>query len=102
MGIIVNETAARETPCKCYQLGKTTEAHDLLCFSKGIVGGLTDEQESKYCTSKDILPPTPELKKRISDFTEAVQAASRRYKGQGILTWNRFVSEEARKRGVEI
>ncbi len=102
MGLIVDEEKARKTPCKCFQIGPTKEAHDLLCFSPGIIGTLTNAQDTAYCTKRNIEPPSPALKKRIAEFTEAVHAAARRYKGQGIQTWLRFVGEEMDKRGLEI
>ena len=102
MGIVVDEKRAKETPCKCYQIGPTKEAHDLLCFSKGIIGTLTNAQEAIYCTKKDISSPTPRLKERINKFIEGIHAAQKRYKGEGIERWLELTGEELRKRGIEI
>jgi len=101
MAYVVNKEVARTTPCKCFQL-KTDE---LLCFSKGCIGALTDAQEKTLCTEKHIEPPTPGQKERIAKFTEAVHAAKERYDREGkpgITTWLRYVGEEAEKRGIEI
>jgi len=102
MGIVVDEAKARETPCRCFQIGPTKEAHDLLCFSKGVIGTLTNAQDTAYCTKRNIEPPSPALKRRITEFTEAAQAASARYKGEGITRWLELVGEELDKRGIEL
>ena len=101
MAIVINEETARTTPCKCFQL----KGDELLCFSKGCVGALTDAQETTLCTKKVIEPTTPGQKERIARFTEVVHTAKERYDKRGrpgITTWLELVGEEARKRGVEI
>ena len=100
MGIIVNEEVAKTTPCKCFKLNE-----ELMCFSKGIIGTLSNEQEEIYCTSKEIEPATPGQKQRIAKFTEAVHAAKERYDiagKPGITDWLRLVGEETEKRGIKI
>lgn len=100
MGIEIEEL--KKAPCKCFQIGPSKEAHNLMCFRKGVIGTLTDEQETRLCDIKDIKPPTPALKKRINEFTEAIHAAQERYKGEGIRTWLELVGQETRKRGIEL
>lgn len=102
MGILVDERRAEETPCKCFQIGPTKEAHDIICFSPGIIGTLTNAQDNLYCTKKDIGPPSPKLKERINKFVQAIHAAQTRYKGEGIETWLTLTGEELRKRGLEV
>lgn len=102
MGIVVDDKLAKETPCKCFKIGPTKEAHDLICFSKGIIGTLTNAQDNIYCTKKDISPPSPELKQRFNRFVQAIHAAQSRYKGEGIETWLTLTGEELRKRGIEV
>lgn len=98
MGIVIQEEVAKTTPCKCFQL----KGDELLCFSQGVVGGLTDEQENTLCTKKQVNPPTKGQKERIAKFTEAVHAAKERYKGEGIQQWLGLVGEETKKRGIEL
>ena len=44
MGILVNEERAKISPCKCIRFdGK------YLCWVKGIIGMLSQEQAMKYC-----------------------------------------------------
>ena len=100
MGKLIDSEKASKTPCICYQFGPTKEPKDLLCWSSGIVGCLTDKQEAKYCTVKEIKPATEGLKNRIETFTEGVQEASKRYKGEGIQKWLDLVSEELSKREI--
>lgn len=101
MGIEL-EKDLQPSECLCYQIGETKEAHDLMCFRKGIIGTLTDNQESKLCSTKDIRPPTKELKERIAKFTEAIHSAQERYHKEGIDKWLELVSEETKKRGIEL
>lgn len=102
MGIVINEELARKTPCTCYQIGKTKEPRDLLCWSSGIIGSLSDADEVLFCPTKVIKPATRELKDRLDRFTSAVRKASERYKGEGITRWLQLVSEEMRKVGLDI
>jgi len=100
MGFVTNEKTALATPCTCYKLDG-----ELICWSKGIIGTMTDEQESTYCTSKDIKPATGELKDRINKFTEAIHSAQEKYETE--ITpppgeWQRLVGIELRERGIEI
>lgn len=44
-GIIVDEMRARTSPCKCY---KGAEG-ELICFSEGIIGVLSDKEEQTFC-----------------------------------------------------
>ena len=65
MGIVVDEARAETTPCYCYRIGPTDEPRDLLCWSPGIIGALTDEQEMLYCPEKTIVPPTERMSERL-------------------------------------
>ena len=100
MGVVINEEVAKKTPCTCYKLDG-----ELICWSKGIIGTMTDEQESTYCTSKDIKPATGELKDRINKFTEAIHSAQERYETEirpPAGRWQEIVGEELAERGIEI
>nr|MBC8273578.1 hypothetical protein [Chloroflexota bacterium] len=67
-GIIVNEATAMASSCRCieYRPGKK------LCFSKGIIGALSDEQETIYCPVTEKLE-TPGLEKRLQDWLDSVE-----------------------------
>ena len=100
MGVVIDEELAKKTGCLCYQIGPTKEPWDLLCWSKGVIGTLTDRQEAKYCPTKEIKPATEGLKDRLEKFIESIHAAQKRYKGEGIQKWLDLVSEEMGKRGL--
>jgi len=87
-GVVINEELAKRSPCECYIIeldGKKTD----ICFSKGIIGQLTEEQEQKYCPIRvDIteeyaknnpvyLKAYEDLKKRLKEFIEASEECKR-------------------------
>ena len=67
-GIVVNEARAKASPCRCieYRPGKK------LCFSSGIVGALSDEQEKIYCPTVEELV-SPGLERRLEGWMGAVE-----------------------------
>jgi hypothetical protein len=99
MGIVVDEIKAKSTSCECYKLDG-----ELLCWSEGIIGALSDKQEEQFCTTKNIKPAPKELKRRINDFTEAIHNAQKRYakEDKDIKKWLQIVSEEMKKKGIKI
>lgn len=99
-GVVVNETIAATTPCSCaeYRPGKK------LCFSKGIVGALSDEQENTYCPV--IIPlESPGLQKRLDNWMEAVDTCKAEIasipKGDRLEPWLGCMSRELTARGIE-
>lgn len=68
MGIVIDREKALASPCLCYQIGPTTEPEDLMCFSSGIIGTLSDPQDRIYCEAKEIRPTTLEFSKHIQKF----------------------------------
>jgi len=103
MGIVIHKKVAEQTPCMCFKLGMSEEPEDLLCFSKGVIGALTDTQDIELCTRRDIREPTKGQKERLRRFKEAIAEAHRRYNEEGrlgIARWLQLVSEETRKRGI--
>lgn len=101
MGHVINRSKALNTPCTCYKLDG-----ELLCWSPGIIGTLTDKQEAIFCTSKDVTPATKELKNRIISWQEALDEAQERYWKEPYPhragRWQEIVSEELAERGIEI
>lgn len=102
-GIVVDEERAKASACKCveYQPGKR------LCWSPGIVGALTDEQESTYCpTMLEIeRPGTVQRMRRWQDSVDVCKAELARIPEasgeQRMTTWLRCMSRELQRRGVE-
>jgi len=66
-GRVVDEEVARTSPCTCYKLDGSD-----LCFSKGIIGTLTNEQEQKYCPTK-IYKESEKIKRRLENFKKCVE-----------------------------
>lgn len=99
-GIIVNEALAMASPCRCleYRPGKK------LCFSKGIIGALSDEQESIYCATCEELQ-SPGLKRRLAQWQEAVGVCKAEIasipKGERLQPWLSCMSRELSSRGIE-
>ena len=99
-GIVVNEATAMASPCRCieYRPGKK------LCFSKGIVGGLSDEQEKLYCPTTEALE-SPGLEKRLEGWMESVETCKAEIaaipKGERLEPWLGCMSRELAAKGVE-
>jgi len=80
---------------------------ELMLWSRGIVGTLSDSQE-KLCQKVYILEPVPPaLVKRHEEFSEIAHTCSQRVreeypKGERLLPYLECMSEEAEKRGFEI
>lgn len=99
-GIVVNEDIAARTPCKC----ATVDGSEI-CFSKGIVGGMSEGQKEAYCNPKTYFE-SPALEKRIRGFKEAVAEAKEKIKGipkgERLEPWLKAMSEELTERGIEV
>jgi len=99
-GIVVSEAIAKTSPCRCieYRPGKK------LCFSKGIVGALSDEQERIYCPAVEELV-SPGLEKRLKDWMEAVETCKAEIapipKGERLEPWLGCMSRELAAHGIE-
>jgi|GEM_PF-758268 len=99
-GIVVNEATAMASPCRCieYRPGKK------LCFSKGIIGALSDEQEAIYCPVTEELE-SPGLEKRLKDWMDAVETCKAEIapipKGERLEPWLSCMSRELKARGIE-
>ncbi|MEW6624566.1 MAG: hypothetical protein AB1420_15830 [Bacillota bacterium] len=103
-GIVVDEGLAKATPCKCYPIPTPEKPEQMLCFSRGIIGGLTDAQEKLYCPSKVIVEEG--ISKRVAKFREAVKvckAEIEKYpKGERLTPWLECMGREAKKRSIEL
>lgn len=99
-GIVVNEAVAMATPCRCleYRPGKK------LCFSKGIIGALSDEQEAIYCPVTEKLE-SPGIEKRLAGWMDAVETCKAEIahipKGERLEPWLSCMGRELRARSIE-
>ncbi|NIS20257.1 MAG: hypothetical protein GWN12_09840, partial [Thermoplasmata archaeon] len=69
MGIVVDRGRAEESPCTCFPIepeGPETP-ENLLCFSKGVVGALSDRQDRELCTERQI-GESKGLQRRLRTF----------------------------------
>lgn len=98
-GIVVDEALAKATSCRCieYRPGKK------LCFSKGIVGALSDEQEKIYCPTVEELV-SPGLEKRLEGWMESVETCKAEIaeipRGERLRPWLSCMSRELTAHGV--
>lgn len=117
MGIVKNPNLKGKGKCKCFLFPmKAGKQQDTLCFRKGVVGALNDEQEDELCSKLSFVPqprgyavPPESVKvqnilEAMRDFTEGVKMAQPVYEMTGetdIPIWRESVREvmEGLKRG---
>ena len=99
-GIVVNEAAAMASPCRCIEY----RPGEKLCFSKGVVGALSDEQEAIYCPTTEALV-SPGLEKRLKGWMGAVETCKAEIapipKGERLGPWLGCMSRELAAKGIE-
>lgn len=99
-GIVVNEATAMASPCRCIEYRPRKK----LCFSRGIIGALSDEQEAIYCPVTEELE-SPGLEKRLKDWMDAVETCKAEIapipKGERLEPWLSCMSRELKARGIE-
>lgn len=106
MGLVIDEEEARRTYCHGYRM----EDGEIIAWSPGVVGSLSDRQEKIYCGKGSLIEPiskAPELEKRIKTFREITHTASEEArakfeKGKRLPYFLRRVGQLARERGLEI
>lgn len=95
-GIIVDPDVAARTPCKCY---------GNVCFSRGIIGALSEPQREAYCPSIEHVT-SPRMTKRLENWQEAVGTCKTEIehyeKGERLEPWLSCMGRELPKRGIEI
>lgn len=71
MAIIANEIKAKTSPCTCYLIhpDKPPTPDNLLCFSEGMIGTLTDAQDKEYCTKRIVREASQEYQNHIQKFS---------------------------------
>lgn len=98
-GIVVDEELARATACRCFEYqGKD------YCFSKGVIGMLTQEEEERFCPTRNYAANG--RKERYQKFAAAAEKAHRKIEeippGERLIPWLETMSQELRKEGIEV
>jgi len=97
--IILDETRAKTTPCICYRIDEKE-----MCFSKGAIGTLRQEQIPIYCPTK--IYRREGLARRVRLFKEAVAEAKEKIKGipkgERLIPFLEAMGEALRKRGIKL
>jgi len=101
-GAVLDEATAKASPCSCF----TYKGKDM-CWSRGIVGMLNQDQQAVYCVAGKAYKARPALTKRYERFAEAAEEAHRKIeampKGMPRLeAWLGAMGEELSKRGIEV
>lgn len=95
-GIMVDPDIAARTPCKCY---------DNICFSRGIIGALSEAQREAYCPTTEHVT-SPGMTRRLKNWQEAVGVCKREIekyeKGERLEPWLSCMGRELEVRGIEI
>jgi hypothetical protein len=102
-GVVLDEATARATPCTCF----TYKGKKDICWSKGIIGVLTQDQQRIYCVAGKTYKEQPKLKARYERFAEAAEEAHRKIetmpKGRERLeVWLTEMGKSLEKRGISI
>lgn len=71
MGILIDEGKAATSPCTCFRIEPRGPdvPNNLLCFSPGIVGALSDKQDKQFCAILNI-KESRGLQERFKRFKE--------------------------------
>ncbi len=72
-GAILDEATAKASPCSCF----TYKGKDM-CWSKGIIGLLTQDQQGVYCVAGKTYKARPALTERYERFAEAAEEAHKK------------------------
>lgn len=98
MGFVVEPKEARTEPCKCYKYDT-----ELLCFSDGIMGALSDAQEKKYCKEKMIRKTTKEQMGQVTKFKKWGKIANICFEEEVENTWDCIIKQAKKiKKGGSI
>lgn len=101
-GIVVDEGKAREDTCRCIPLGDNSH----LCYSGGVVGALSRDQEQLYCTTREVMEVSPEIQIRqriLKDAAIICQSEVQGIPGERRLEpFMQCLTKIAKKSGLEI
>jgi len=101
-GIVLDEARARATPCSCFfYKGKD------LCWSRGILGMLKQEQEDIYCVAGKAYKEQPKLVERYTTFAAAAERAHKAIESmpkgaERLEVWLSAMGRELAKEGIEV
>ena len=105
MGLVVDEELAKRSGCTCHAIGPTDKPKDLICFSPGVIGTLTDEQDVQFCTLGKLIIRDDGIKKRVQRFREAsakCDIETAKYpKGEKLIPRIKCMQKELSKRGIK-
>lgn len=101
-GLVVNEARAKASPCSCF----TYKSKDL-CWSKGIIGMLKQDQQDIYCVAGKTYQARPKLVERYQTFAAAADEAHKKIAAmpsgvERLEAWLGAMSEELAKREIEV
>lgn len=101
-GVVLDEATARATPCSCF----TYKGKDL-CYSRGIIGMLSQPQQEIYCVAGKAYKEQPKLVERYQRFAAAAEEAHKKIetmpKGRGRLeVWLTEMGRELETRGITV
>lgn len=100
-GLVVDEARALISPCTCYKIAPTRT----MCWSSGVIGTLTKEQEERFCPTKEY-KTSPKLERRMANWMEAVEICKAEIaelpKGERLDLWLSCMGRELGKRSIEV
>ena len=101
-GAILDEATAKVSPCSCF----TYKGKDM-CWSKGIIGLLTQDQQNLYCVAGKAYKAQPKLVERYTTFAAAAEEAHKKIEAMPkgvprLEAWLGAMGEELSKRGIEV
>ena len=101
-GVVLDEARARATPCSCF----TYKGKDL-CYSRGIIGMLSQPQQDIYCVAGKAYKAQPALTRRYVTFAEAAEEAHKKIEAmpsgvERLEVWLSAMGEELSKRGIKV
>jgi hypothetical protein len=97
-GILWDEDRYKDpnTPCHCLTYQKSTGGESNICFKKGIIGTLSQDQEAEFCKVMEPIYGSTAMKRRLSSFQQASEACS----GMDLADRLNCMSKELKKSGT--
>ncbi|GAH75044.1 unnamed protein product, partial [marine sediment metagenome] len=100
--LIVDEATARASPCTCF----TYKGKDM-CWTKGGIGLLKQEQQDIYCVAGKAYKPQPKLVERYTTFAAAAEEAHKKIEAmpkgrERLMIWLEEMGRSLRGKGIEI
>ena len=101
-GAVLDEATAKASPCSCF----TYKGKDL-CWSKGVIGLLTQDQQEVYCVAGKTYKPRPALTERYERFAAAAERAHKDIESMPsgmprLEAWLSAMGRELSKEGIEV